>query len=95
MFRHVSSRWLSLKAVLIRIVEQWANLRQYFLVYLPKQKNFGEIRNTDRYSAIEKKFKSDDETKLYMAFATYLAGIIEPFLVKFQSNDSPALRWVW
>lgn len=42
MLRHVSSRWMSLKTVLQRIISQWTNLQHYFLVYLPKQKNFDQ-----------------------------------------------------
>lgn len=88
MLRHVSSRWLSLKKVLARILQQFVNLQQYFLQFLPKEKNFDrEIKNTERYIAIAKALKAGDETKLYMAFATYLAGILEEFLLRFQSSE--------
>ena len=31
MIKHVKTRWLSLEKVLLRIIEQWENLKQYFL----------------------------------------------------------------
>lgn len=42
MLRHVDSRWLSMRPVLTRIVEQWNNLEQYFLKFLPKEKKSGK-----------------------------------------------------
>ena len=36
--RHSSVRWLTMKYVLIRIIEQWENLREYFCNFVPKQK---------------------------------------------------------
>lgn len=53
--KHVSSRWLSSKKALIRIVEQWQNLKEYFLVLLPKQKRFAkDVEPTKRYQNIRK-----------------------------------------
>ena len=40
MMRHVSGRWLSIKRPALRILDQWDNLSEYFLTYLPKQDNF-------------------------------------------------------
>lgn len=81
MLRHVSS----LKYVLMRIIDHWENLSEYFLVFLPKQKSFDrEIFCTERYIAIETALKGGDVTKLYMSFAIYLAGIMQPFLLRFQ-----------
>ena len=31
MIRHVKTRWLSLEKVLVRVIEQWPNLKEYFL----------------------------------------------------------------
>ena len=36
--RHSSVKWLTLKFVLVRIIEQWTNLTEYFCKYIPKQK---------------------------------------------------------
>ena len=38
--KYVISRWLSIKKPLLRILDQDDNLREYFLKYLPKEKNF-------------------------------------------------------
>ena len=38
--RHVETRWVSMKKVTVRCLEQWANLKEYFLSYLPNQPNF-------------------------------------------------------
>ena len=47
--KHSSAIWLSLKFVCIRILEQLDNLKQCFLVFLAKQKNFvREIKETAR-----------------------------------------------
>jgi len=42
MLRHVSTRWITLQDVLIRIMEQFDNLCEYFLTFLPTQKGFKE-----------------------------------------------------
>ena len=36
----VETRWLSMKGVAVRIINQWENLCQYFLKFLPTQKIF-------------------------------------------------------
>ncbi|KAG4075503.1 hypothetical protein HA402_003328 [Bradysia odoriphaga] len=52
MLRHVSSRWLSLKKALVRILEQWANLKRYFLTFLPTTTGFrSKIESTARYDS--------------------------------------------
>ena len=38
--KHTIVRWLILKNPILRILEQWGNLDEYFLKYLPKQDNF-------------------------------------------------------
>lgn len=68
MLRHVSSRWLSLKKVLNRILDQWQNLRKYFLEFLPKEKNFADVEKTDRYRRIRQSLNSET-SKLYISFA--------------------------
>lgn len=87
MIRHVSSRWLSLKKVLIRILDQWNNLKEYFLKILPKQKNFArEIEKTERYQSIRASL-SNKITCLNMAFVIYVADILEQFIIPFQSSE--------
>ena len=38
--KHSSTCWVTLKKVAVRLLEQWKNLTEYFLVYLSKQSNF-------------------------------------------------------
>lgn len=86
MIKHVSSRWLSLKKVLNRILDQWQNLHEYFLKFLPKEKRFAkEIESTDRYQRIRKLLTSET-SRLYMSFAVYLADNLESFIIQFQCS---------
>lgn len=85
MLKHVSSRWLSLKKILNRILEQWQNLKSYFLDFLPKEKNFAEIEKTERYQRVRQTLTSET-SKLYMSFAIYIADILEDFIIPFQSS---------
>ena len=34
--KHIETRWLSMKYVAVRILEQWVNLKEYFLTFLSK-----------------------------------------------------------
>lgn len=86
-FRHVNSRWLSLKKVLTRILDQWENLVEYFLKFLPAEKNFTrEIEKTDRYKRIRKHLVNH-QTKLYIHFAVHVADILENFMIPFQTSN--------
>ena len=38
--RHVDTRRLSMKLACVRVLEEWDNLCEYFLIFLPTQKNF-------------------------------------------------------
>ena len=54
--KHSSTRWVTLKKVAVRLLEQWKNLTEYFLVYLRKQSNFKEkngIKENKRYQLIK------------------------------------------
>ena len=37
---YFSTRCFPLKKVTVRILEQWENLTEYFLIFIPKQPNF-------------------------------------------------------
>lgn len=84
--RHVSSRWLTLKKVLIKIIGQWENLKEYFLKFLPTEKGFKKnIETTARYQSI-RKYLTSKTSLLYMSFAVYVADMLEEFLILFQSS---------
>ena len=54
--------------VAVRYLEQWPNLKEYFLKFLPKQKNFKlEIENTARYTRLKTCF-ADPTMEAYVAF---------------------------
>ena len=85
--RHSSVCWLTLKFVLVRIIEQWENLRAYFLEFLPKQKIFKrEIKTTHRYVNI-KEVLEDPLSLAYLAFVILIANEYESFLLSFQSQE--------
>ena len=66
--RHVSSRWLTLKLVILRSLEQWKDLKEYLIIFLPRQKNFErEIECTIRYKRIAENLKNAF-TPAYLAF---------------------------
>ncbi len=84
--RHVPSRWLLLRKVLQRIIDQWDNLKEYFLKFLPTTKGFKTyVETTQRYQSIRKMLTSNT-TVLYMSFAVYVGEMLESFLILFQSS---------
>lgn len=53
--KHVRSRWLSLRKACLRILEQYPNLKQYFLIFIPLQPNFKkDTKTSERYQRIVK-----------------------------------------
>ena len=52
--KHAETCWVSMKYVAFQCLEQWPNLKEYFLKFLLKQKNFKhEIENTARYTCLK------------------------------------------
>ena len=83
--RHSWVRWLTMKYVIIMIIEQWSNLKEYFLRFLPKKKKFKRsIKGTRWYESIVECLK-DNMTLPYLSFTVFLAHQYETFLVTFQS----------
>lgn len=86
MLKHVSSRWHSIKKALTRTVEQWSNLKQYFLEYLPTEENFTkDIETTQRYQNV-RKYLTSDLSPLYLHFAIHVTDIFEGYLTLLQSS---------
>ena len=82
--KHSSTRWLSMKYVAVRILEQWDNLLAYFIDFLPKQNTFkSTIKNTERFKRISSALK-DEMTQCYIAFS---AQDFQGFLLQFQSEQ--------
>ena len=85
--KHAETRWLSMKYVALRCLEQWPNLKEYFLNFLPRQKNFkSEISKTQRYIRI-KTALTEPLTEAYISFVAFVAHDFESFLLPFQSGE--------
>lgn len=55
--KHVTAQWITLQDVLIRIMKQFPNLKEYFLQALPSQKGFkgkSGVEPQERYIRIKK-----------------------------------------
>lgn len=84
--KHTETRWLSMKNVCVRVLEQWINLKEYFLKFLPKDKtSFRQVSSTKRYERIKDALE-DDLTEAYIAFCAFSTQDFENFLIPFQSN---------
>ena len=78
--------WCTIIKVIVRIVEQLNNLWEYFLKFLPQQKNFKkEIKDNLRYKRIYECLKSKF-TVPYLSFVVFIIIDFEKFLITFQSN---------
>ena len=77
--KHVETEWLSMKYVAFRLLEQWPNLKEYFLNFLPKCSNFkSEIAKT--YCRIRiKKALEEPLTEAYVSFVLLLHTILVLF----------------
>ena len=75
-----------MKLVLVRIIKQWSNLKEYFCNFIPKQKEFkSSIRETKRYKNI-RTCLDDEMTLPYLSFVVFLAHEYESFLLTFQTG---------
>lgn len=73
MLRHSRTQWLSIGRSAQRIVNQWENIRKYFLEYLPSQKTeYARIQKTERFKSIVRTIKNQ-ESKIYLLFVSYLS----------------------
>ena len=85
--KDVPTRWITIKYVCLRILEQYKNLKEYFLVKLPKEDSFRRnILPTDRYRYIRNSL-NDKTTEGYIAFAAFVSQKFELLLIPFQSSE--------
>ena len=76
-----------MKCVALRLLEQWPNLKEYFLNFLPKQSNFkSEIAKIYRYIRI-KKAVEEPLTEVYVSFCAFTAHNFEYFLLPLQTGE--------
>ena len=87
------TRWLSMKPVGMRVLDQLDNLKKYFLEFLPKQKGFRHangVGRTERYNRISEILKHP-LTEAYISFMVFIANDFEAFLRRFQF-DQPMIH---
>lgn len=86
--RHSKIRWLSIGKVAQRIVDQWPNILEYFIKFVPAQKEqqFKKVQKTDRFRSILKVIKNE-ESKIFLLFAIYICSLVEEFIKLFQSSE--------
>ena len=86
--RHCQTRWLSIEKVLVRIIEQISNLREYFLIELPKKKSFREkigVWNANRYKRITDNLNGKSLLP-YMTFVVFISQDFCRFLISLQTK---------
>ena len=85
--KHTIVRWLSLKNPVLRILEQWGNVDEYFLKYLPKQDNFiSKIKPSPRYKRIID-FLKNPIPKAELCFIACVAHDFEDFILTMQTSE--------
>ena len=84
--RHVIARWLSMKYPVLRLLEQWENINEYFLKYIPTTDNYKKLIKTNaRYERIIV-FLRKSTSKADLCFIAFVSHDFEEFLTKMQSN---------
>ena len=83
-YRHVETQSLTLVPTLEKVLERWAVSKEYFLVYLPKQKGFkkGAAYN-ERNKRISTLFKIQNVILVQIAFLIAAAIPFQNFLTTF------------
>lgn len=88
LLRHATTRWVTMKKSCLRLLEQWPNLYEYFINFLPLQKNYkSQIGTTERCKRIAEVLKSKI-SKAYLRFVAFAAQAFETFLNEFQSEGT-------
>ena len=88
--RDSSARCLTMKFVLVRIIERWPNLKEYFITFLPKQKELKELKQTIKETKRCQQMVEVFENELalpYLPLVNFLAHRYESYLLKFQSEE--------
>ena len=89
--QYTETRWLTMKYVAVRVLQQWKNLREYFLKFLPKEYNFkSTVANMDRCKRICAALQAP-LTEAYTSFYAYCTTEVEDFLLQFQLDEPRTL----
>ena len=71
--KHSTTRWVTLRKVLVRLIEQYDNLKKYFLTFLPITSSFkANVGKGKQYERICESL-NDDSTLCYLSFVAYFA----------------------
>ena len=83
--QHTETRWLTMKYVAVRVLQQCENLKEYFLNFLPQESNFkSTVANTNRYKMIcACAALQDPLTETYTSFCAYSTAKFEDFFLQF------------
>ena len=89
-----ATRWLCMKKVGVRCLEQWKNLIQYFMKFLPTTSTFKyTIEGTNRYIRI-KDILQKSTSEAYLAFMCFANQDFESFLRRFQ-YEQPMIHMLY
>ena len=84
--RFVITRWLEIGPILTRVIQQWANLREYFLLFIPNQDK--NSMNNSRYIQI-RKFLQSKLTLIRLKLLVFVyQNIYEQILLWFQQSQT-------
>ena len=75
-----ATRWIAMKYVAVRVLDQYPNIKEYFLKFLPKQKTFrSTVEKTDRKKRICKNLNDPliEGLKQHCLFAVTLQMILK------------------
>ena len=90
MKKHGPTRWLGMKLVGVRALEQLPNVKEYFLKFLPNQKGF---KTSERYERIVSQLKNP-LIDPYLSFMIFVSQDFEKFLKVFQ-YEQPMIHVLW
>ena len=88
LLRHCTS-WWSLDKVLVRIIEQYENAKEYFLKTLPKLPGCrwkNGVEQTERYQRIKSNLNNPGAL-VYMSFVVYIAQDFKNFVLPLQAEE--------
>ena len=72
---------LSIKRPLLRMLEQWENLSEYFFKFHPKESIFqSQIKTTNRYQRIVD-FMKHPTSKASLCYIAFIANEFEDYLI--------------
>ena len=81
LLRHVNKKWLALCLVLGRIVERWDDAKEYFLNYLPEEKEFKKsLQKNCHYQPIVKELKEEITTLAEIKFLIGIGSLFNTYL---------------